>query len=145
MNLVFVTNLATTLFMVGVIWMVQLVHYPLFARVGVAAFPLYEVEHSRLISLIVVPAMLLELTTAVWFLFVRPSYVTQWEAWAGVALVGIIWGATFMLAVPQHALLRSGWNADAHRLLVSTNWLRTAVWSLRGLLVLWQVYKVLPT
>ena len=143
MKLVFLTHLAATLFLVGVIWMVQIVHYPLFARVGAAQFPLYALEHSRLISAIVVPAMLLELATAVFLLLNRPPYVATWEAWLGLALVLSAWAFTFLLSVPQHNILSGGWNATAHQLLVSTNLLRTAVWSLRGLLVLWQVSKVL--
>jgi hypothetical protein len=31
---VLLANLSATLFMVSVIWFVQMVHYPLFARVG---------------------------------------------------------------------------------------------------------------
>ena len=39
-------QLAATLYMVGVIWMVQLVHYPLYNKVGREAFPEYETRHN---------------------------------------------------------------------------------------------------
>ncbi len=57
-------NLAATLFMVGVIWFVQIVHYPLFARVGAGGFPAYSERHSRLTGLVVGPLMLAEAATA---------------------------------------------------------------------------------
>ena len=38
---------ATTLFMVGVIWFVQIVHYPLFQRVGKDGFGAYERQNTR--------------------------------------------------------------------------------------------------
>lgn len=144
LNLLFLANLAATLSLVGVIWMVQIVHYPLFAKVGAAGFAAYEGAHSTLISFVVIPSMLVELATAAAFLLVRPRFITLPEAVVGLALVLAVWGVTFFLSVPQHTVLARGFDAAAHRTLVATNWLRTAGWSLRGILVLWQVSKLLP-
>ena len=47
---------AATWFLVGLIWIIQVVHYPLFARVGEDGFVAYEAAHTRLISLVVGPA-----------------------------------------------------------------------------------------
>ena len=41
-------NFASTWAMVGLIWLIQIVHYPLFSRVGADQFKLYEQEHQRL-------------------------------------------------------------------------------------------------
>ena len=46
--------------MVGIIWLVQIVHYPLFSRVGAAGFAIYSGAHSRLTGLVVGPPMLVE-------------------------------------------------------------------------------------
>jgi hypothetical protein len=43
-------HLAATLFMVGVIWLMQVVHYPLFARIGQEGFALYSRAHEYLAS-----------------------------------------------------------------------------------------------
>lgn len=48
-----VAHLVSTVFMVGVIWMVQLVHYPLLARVGVEEFTGYQAAHSTRITALV--------------------------------------------------------------------------------------------
>ena len=56
-SLLFV-QLATTLPLCGLIWTIQIVHYPLFSAVGNDAFSAYHIEHSRSISLVVVPLYL---------------------------------------------------------------------------------------
>jgi hypothetical protein len=58
MKYVLLAHLAATLFMIGVIWFVQVVHYPLFSRVGPEKFSLYSEAHSRLTTYVVGPPML---------------------------------------------------------------------------------------
>lgn len=41
------THLFATAAMVGLIWFVQVVHYPLFASVGADGFTDYETAHRR--------------------------------------------------------------------------------------------------
>ncbi|MDP9439422.1 MAG: hypothetical protein M3P49_11875, partial [Actinomycetota bacterium] len=71
MQLVLLVHVGATLFMVGLIWFVQIVHYPLFASVGRGGFAEYSRAHSRLTGLVVGPPMLIEAGTAV-ALVVRP-------------------------------------------------------------------------
>ena len=130
-------HFASTLFMTGVIWFVQVVHYPLFDRTGSAEFPVYHGRHSVLTTWVVGPPMLLEALTAVLLFWFRPTAVATWQLAAGLALLAVIWLSTTFLQVPGHGLLSRGFTADAHRRLVRTNWVRTAAWSLRALLVLW--------
>ena len=75
---VLLLHLAATLFMVGVIWFVQVVHYPLLARVGTSGFEAYEQAHTRRTGWVVAPPMLAELVTAVLLLWVRPAGVQLW-------------------------------------------------------------------
>jgi hypothetical protein len=143
MNYVLLANLSTTLFMVGVIWFVQVVHYPLFSRVGGEGFALYSEVHSRLTTYVVGPPMLAEAATALLLVFRRPAEIPSWSALVGLALVGMIWASTALLQVPRHTALGSGFDRAALSGLVLTNWLRTAAWSVRGALVLWMTARVL--
>jgi hypothetical protein len=43
-------NAGTTIFMTGLVWFVQIVHYPLFKDVGQDKFKHYEAQHSNLTS-----------------------------------------------------------------------------------------------
>jgi hypothetical protein len=143
MKYVLLANLSTTLFMVGVIWFVQVVHYPLFSRVGGEGFALYSEAHSRLTTYIVGPPMLAEATTALLLVFRCPAEIPLWAALVGLALVGMIWASTALLQVPRHTALGSGFDRAALSGLVLTNWLRTAAWSVRGALVLWMTSRAL--
>lgn len=128
------THLAATAFMAGVIWFVQVVHYPLMDGWPHADFSRWEAAHRERTAMVVIPAMLLEGGVATLLLAVRPRGVPGWLAWTGwLALVGI-WASTFAVQVPLHDTLSAGWLAQAHARLVSTNWLRTLLWSFRSLL-----------
>jgi hypothetical protein len=122
--------------MTGVIWFVQVVHYPLLALAGEEGFAALAAEHTRRTGWVVGPPMVIEGATAVALLAWRPDGVAAAAAWAGVALVAAIWIATWAMAVPRHRELAGGWNADAHRRLVAGNRLRTALWTARAGLVL---------
>jgi hypothetical protein len=142
-GLVYSINLACTWFMVGLIWLVQIVHYPLFTMADRAAFAAFEARHSALITWVVMPPMLLELATAALLVWKRPMGLPAWWAWTGLALVGVIWLSTFALQVPQHTVLAGGFDDRAHRLLVATNWIRTVAWTARGVLLLWPLPALL--
>jgi len=128
-------HVASTLFMVGLIWFVQVVHYPLFAAVGPAHFEAYERNHQRLTTWVVAPVMLAEVLTAVALLTTQTTSATVMQ-WCGMGLLGLIWGCTAGLSVPAHRQLESGFQSNAYRRLVSTNWIRTAAWTIRGVIVL---------
>lgn len=133
---VFLVQLAATLAMTGVIWVVQVVHYPLFARVGAETFAAYHADHTRLITLVVVPLMLAEAGTALWIVVDPPLFFPNWLAWIGLALVGVVWGSTFFGQAPLHGVLTGGFDPGAHSTLVGSNWLRTLAWTARSALVL---------
>jgi uncharacterized membrane protein len=133
----FVASLVSSWFMAGLIWIVQVVHYPLFGRVGREGFAAYESAHARLITPIVGPAMLVELVSSLALLAARPRGMPAWAAWAGVALVGIAWASTAFVQVPLHGTLARGFDEDAHARLVATNWVRTVAWSGHAVLMAW--------
>lgn len=135
-RLLLLANLATTWAMVGLIWMVQVVQYPLFAQVGHAAFAGYHAGHSFRITLVVGPLMGLELVTAAALVLHRPAWVSTTSAYAGLAMALGVWALTALVQVPQHGQLAQGFDAEVHRALVLGNWARTALWTARGLLTL---------
>jgi hypothetical protein len=128
--------------MTGLIWFVQVVHYPLFEGVGAGAYPAYQERHMRLTTRVVGPLMLLEAATAVWMLVERPTGVPPAAAWVGLGLLAVIWLATAFLAVPRHEALRRTFDTRIHRGLVATNWVRTLAWTARSGLVLLLVREV---
>lgn len=137
-RVVWLLHFASVAFMTGLIWLVQVVHYPLMNRVDPAQFTSFHAVHSTRITFIVGPAMLVELATAIG-LVVAASFgsFAKVLAWSCLALTAGVFASTAFLSVPQHAILGENFNQSAHARLVSTNWVRTILWSLHLVICLW--------
>lgn len=129
-------QVASTLYMVGVIWYVQLVHYPLMADVGNEHFEGFHNRHTRRTGWVVIGPMVVEAGTATVLLWPGVDSVPHAPAAAGFALLALVWVSTFGIQVPLHRRLAGGFDADAHRWLVRSNWIRTVLWSVRGLVAI---------
>jgi hypothetical protein len=130
MNAVLILHAAVTFYMVGVIWFVQLVHYPLFHRVGEDGFIAYERSHMQRTGWVVAGPMLMELLLAGMIVWQSAGILS----WVGMVLVLFIWLTTGVFQVPAHRRLASGFDSRTYRRLVNTNWLRTVAWSARGII-----------
>lgn len=129
-------HVAATVFMTGVIWFVQVVHYPLFSRVGAAESAAYAAAHQRSTTWVVLPPMVVEALTGLWLAIQPPQAASAVPLRFGFGLIVVIWCATFFAQVPAHARLAGGFEVDTHARLVRSNWIRTAAWSARSALVL---------
>lgn len=133
---VLVIHVACSLFMTGLIWFVQVVHYPLFSAVGTDGFSHYAIAHSARTSWVVAPVMLVEMATAIALVASPSPALTRRIALTGLALLVVIWISTALVQVPRHELLSSGYDPHTVRALVVTNWIRTCSWTLRSILLL---------
>ncbi len=134
-----------TIAMCGVCWFVQVVHYPLFGLVGALSFTPYEEEHVRRTTRVVAPLMLVELATSIILVVLAEQGdlgVPKSLAWAGAAMLALLWASTFAIQVPLHGRLRRAFDARTVRSLVLTNWPRTALWSARSAVALWMLWAV---
>lgn len=126
--------------MCGLIWFVQIVHYPLFGRVRGAEGRDYSAEHQRRTSLVVIPPMLVEGLTAGILAFKPPSGIPSLAAWAGFAVVLCLWWSTGAVQMPLHIRLgRDGHAPETVAALVRSNWVRTILWSARAVLAIWML------
>ncbi|TGE19694.1 hypothetical protein [Hymenobacter elongatus] len=141
LKLLLLLNFGLAAYLTGLIWTVQLVHYPGFAYVAPEKFAAFHQHHTRTMSWVVLAPMVLELGLAGWL---------TWQGWGtlgavvwwSLALVVGIWLVTFLISVPFHnRLAQMGYNYITIDGLVRTNWLRTVAWTLRTLVLgalLWQ-------
>ncbi|WP_372370061.1 hypothetical protein [Candidatus Uabimicrobium sp. HlEnr_7] len=128
----FMAEFVCTFYMLGLIWFVQIVHYPLLSKVGKSDFAVYEKAHVDLTAYAVIAVMLIELGCAFLLFWQKPQWLPLWSLWLGCGMLGLIWLSTFFLQVPQHNILLNGYNAQAQKYLTMTNWLRTFGWSVRA-------------
>ena len=133
-----VTQYICSLVLTGLIWTIQLVHYPSFLLVGKDTFKAFENFHIKAISILVMPLMLLEIGTAFAFYFVQSDH-TDLYTLSLVILVGI-WLCTMLLSSPLHGKLNKGYDEDLIKKLIRTNWPRTILWSLRSLLLTYLLF-----
>lgn len=127
-----VVHVAATLFMVGLIWTVQVVHYPLFAEVGAENYPAYQSRHiDRIGALLVVPWGL-EGLSIVAVLVVARERAMRRLALVGAGLMGLILLVTMIWAAPVHGELLDGFDPDQHDRLMWSNLVRTLLWTARG-------------
>ena len=127
--------------MCGLIWFVQVVHYPLFARTDTTHSPDYADENQRRTGPVVMPPMLGEAATAALIAISPPPAIGRPAALAGLAMVAALWLSTLLVQMPLHGRLKhDGHTPAAVAALVRTNWLRTILWSARALLAIWMLH-----
>ena len=139
-DFIFLIHAGATLFLVGLIWTIQIVHYPLFANVGAGDYAAYQTSHMSRITYVVAPVMFAELGAAIYFILADYELINPNYFRFGLALVLIIWASTVFVQSPIHGRLAQAFNADSVNKLVVTNWIRTISWTIRGALVLWMIW-----
>jgi len=125
--------MAATFMMSGLIWFVQIVHYPLFLKIGEADFISYELDHKRYTSWIVGPLMLVEGIAAISILIWRDSGLSIFWSLLGLFILGFIHLSTILIQVPKHRELSSKFDPKIIQALVKSNWIRTFGWSARSI------------
>lgn len=121
--------------MVGLIWTMQLVHYPMLSQYSASAPRAAAIDHQRRITRIVGPLMAAEVLSALMLLVDRPPSMGAGRAWLAAALLGVALLSTVLLQVPLHARLANAHDPEAATRLIATNWIRTIAWTGRALLL----------
>ena len=140
LNLSFVLplHLIFTAMLTGLIWVIQLVHYPSFHFVNIVIYKEFQKFHKLRISIVVMPLMIMELLTSVLLLVLNQQYLF----FVNFILILFVWLSTFMLSVPAHSKLERGYNHAAVNQLVNTNWVRTVLWTVRLSLISYAYYSL---
>ena len=137
-----VIHTAATMFMVGLIWTIHYVHYPLFALVGESTYVSFQAEHvERIGKLLFVPWLTEGITLlgvlALAFLggrkALRVPAVINGAAMAVVLVISGFWSA------PAHAKLADGFDKSIHDQLMTVNLIRTLAWTVCGICAVWIV------
>ncbi len=133
-------HLAATLAMIGVMTTVQLVVYPQYDQVAIADFSDYVRNHGQRIGwplALFAPAEVL-LALLLWLRL--PAGSAKTVAFGSGALLALAWVTTMAWFAPLHGrLISEPYDPDRIDLLVSTNWVRTVIWWVRGVVALWIV------
>ena len=130
-SFLFYLHIIATSMMIGVIWIIQLVHYPSFYYIDRNRYELFQDFHMRNISWIVFPTMSVELITGI-LLIQSPVFGHSNKLFfISMIFLALIWLLTATLFISIHKNLSKGFNEHIINKLVNLNWLRTILWSLR--------------
>ena len=136
----FMIHLVSTSFMVGVIWIVQLVHYPTFLFIDEQKSNDFQKFHMSRISYIVMPAMTTELFSGIYIYIYSNMAIDSNLFLLALTILIINWIITALVFVKMHNKLLINYKIEIISLLVKWNWLRTLLWSVRLILLLRMVY-----
>jgi len=136
----FVIHLVSTSFMVGVIWIVQLVHYPTFLFIDEQKSNDFQKFHMSRISYIVMPAMTTELFSGIYIFIYSNMAIDSNLFLLALTILIINWIITALVFVKMHNKLLINYKIEIISLLVKWNWLRTLLWSVRLILLLRMAY-----
>ena len=124
-----IIQLAASAAMTGIIWMVQVAIYPLFARLGGATFDDYHTRYMNRVTYVIAPLMFIEAASCAACL-----YLGDWQSMVPTTLLlATVWASTAFVQVPQHAKL----TPKSVPALVRSNWIRTIAWTTRTILLAW--------
>ena len=135
-RLLVIVHLAASLFMVGLIWTIQYVHYPLFAYVGETTYASFQAEHVERIGRLLIVPWLSEGVTLIGIFAIafigkrkelRVLAVINAVAMAVVLVLSGFWSA------PAHAKLADGFDESVHQQLMTVNLIRTFAWTVCGI------------
>ena len=119
--------------MVGVIWVIQLVHYPSFRFTDREKYVSFQIFHMRKISFIVMPVMVLEFLSGLLLVLYHSNYESLLRI--SFILLLIIWLVTALFFAQIHQKLSKGYDETLLRKLVSFNWIRTLLWTIRTIII----------
>ncbi len=123
----------STSLMVGIIWVIQLLHYPTFHFIKESDYVEFQHFHMQRISFIVVPVMIIELLSG----FMLVYYFRSNLFILCLTILLVIWLITFVFFTKLHQSLLGGYDKIIVDKLVQINWSRTVLWSLRLIILIY--------
>lgn len=128
-------HLVITSALVGIIWIIQRVHYPAFRYIATDKSDDFHSLHTRDITPLVAPLMVGELVIVSYDVYTLRSF----DTWVLLALVLVIWVSTFRIQVPLHQKLSARYSQDHVEKLIRSNWIRTLSWTAKLSIMLYQL------
>jgi hypothetical protein len=142
--LLLLANLILSACLTGLIWFVQIVHYPIFRKVPASHFGAYHAAHTLTTGRVVALPMLIELGIGGWLALQPVPATLRWIHYGAYACVILVWAVTFGVAVPLHdRMTAAGYGEATINSLVASNWARTVGWTVRMVLLAYLVYQYL--
>ena len=124
-------------YLLGVIIMTQFITYPTFLIIDKNSFNKYHRKYVNIISIIVAPAMVLEIISLIVLVYLSKDFLLV----KSLILLLCIWLTTFIIMVPSHNILSRKNDSKEIKKLININWVRTFLWSVKLIVMLIIYYE----
>jgi len=142
-----VVHALSTWFMVGMIWTIHVVHYPLFEFVGNDTYQTFQAKHVDLIGRLLIAPWLIEGLSALSLVLCLSGNLRK-LALVGAVLMLAIMALSAFVSAPAHGALSDGFDLSTHSDLMLGNLIRSILWTARGCVaaaLLWLTLTPLKT
>lgn len=134
--IIFVMQLISTFMLLGIVWLVQLINYPLFKLIPESLFRDYHALHINRSQWLIAPLMLVEMLTGA-YLLIWPLLDANYYLYVcNFVLILLVWLETFFLQIPIHKTLQKQHSQTKIDRLINMGWVRTITWSLHGIVLI---------
>tara|TARA_Y100000814_G_scaffold292048_1_gene269767 strand:- start:3056 stop:3481 length:426 start_codon:yes stop_codon:yes gene_type:complete len=130
-------QIVINVYLLGVIIMTQFITYPTFLIIDKNSFNKYHRKYVNIISIIVAPAMVLEITSLIVLVYLSKDFLLV----KSLILLLCIWLTTFIIMVPSHNILSRKNDSKEIKKLININWVRTFLWSVKLIVMLIIYYE----
>jgi hypothetical protein len=140
--IIFLSFTFLAIFSAGAMLTLQVQHFALYPLVGREGFAPYIQANNRAAVFPAILAAVLVFFVSVALLFERPLFVPAWAALVAVVLNAVNIVSTMIWQGRLHGVLAaSGYDERHVRLLIRSNWIRTAALLAQAALALYCVYR----
>ena len=130
-------QIVINVYLLGVIIMTQFITYPTFLIIDKNSFNKYHRKYVNIISIIVAPAMVLEIISLIVLVYLSKDFLLV----KSLILLLCIWLTTFIIMVPSHNILSRKSDSKEIKKLININWVRTFLWSVKLIVMLIIYYE----
>ncbi|MGX5185491.1 hypothetical protein ACWKT5_22395 [Streptomyces avermitilis] len=131
------------LYTTGFVWTLQLMDYPLAARLRDGASESYMAAHNQMFWRVLAPGLLVAGVTSVLFVVARGPAVPLWAALLSLVLLVLIMTLSGVVATPDRVALAKHFSASVHAHLLGVSWVRTAAFTAWSGLDAWLVWRLM--
>lgn len=132
-------HLFLTAALFGMIWIIQLLHYPSFKYIAEEQWPAFHKQKTSQGNAIMMPLMICELGIAAWL---AGKNGFHFDYAIPLCLVLAIWLSTIFIQFPIINRLAEQKEEALIDRLIQSNWIRTLLWSAKLIWVSWMSYSI---
>ena len=135
----FLIQIVTSFSMLGIIWFIQLIHYPLLNKIK-EGLSQYEKAHLIRAAYFIGPLLVVDLIASIFLVSFEVRSTLIRLATCNLILNIFYWIWTFLFQIQHHQKLTVGFSKLTIRKLVINNWMRTFLWTVKSAALIWMIF-----